>query len=93
VLTKVLAEALSALDSQDQCLAFSALDLIPPLGELGLGEPKLTLGQFFNSRFGVNARTRGLFPLSSLACPTLSKGRPPSIFPTIPFPGKAEHAT
>jgi hypothetical protein len=42
------------------------LDFIPFLSELGVVEAKLTLGQFFDFRFGVNAG--GLFNL-----PTLSK--------------------
>jgi hypothetical protein len=48
-------EALSALDSRDQCLTFSALNLIPLLGELGPVEPKLTFSQFFDFRFGLNS--------------------------------------
>ena len=46
---------------QNQCLPFSALDFIPLVGEIGLVQPKLTLGQFFDFRFGVNAG--GLFNL------------------------------
>ena len=51
----------SALDSRKGNLPFSALDLIPLVGEIGLVQPKLTLGQFFDFRFGVNAG--GLFNL------------------------------
>jgi hypothetical protein len=43
------------------------LDLVPLLGKLGLVEPKLTFGKFFDFRFGVNAG--GFFKLT----PTLSK--------------------
>ena len=46
---------------RNQCLPFSALDFIPLVGEIGLVQPKLTLGQFFDFRFGVNAG--GLFNL------------------------------
>ncbi len=37
------------------------LNLIPLLGKLGLVEPKLTLGQFFDFRLGIDAS--GLFNL------------------------------
>src|SRR5271165_2249011 len=50
-----MAEALSALDSRDRGLPFSALDLIPLLGKLGLVEPKLALGQFFDFPLGIDA--------------------------------------
>ena len=46
---------MSALDSRDRGLPFSVLNLIPLLGELGLVEPKLTLGQFFDFRLGIDA--------------------------------------
>jgi hypothetical protein len=52
---------LSALDSRDRGLPFSVLNRIPPLGELGLVEPKLTLGQFFDFPLGIDAG--GLFNL------------------------------
>ena len=50
-----------------KCLTLSPLDLIPLPGELRLVEPKLTLGQFFDFHFGVNAG--GFFNLP----PPLSK--------------------
>jgi hypothetical protein len=40
---------------RDRCLPFSPLDLIPVMGELGIVEPKFTLGQFFDFGFGVDA--------------------------------------
>jgi hypothetical protein len=52
---------LGALDIRDQCLPFSSLDLIPLQRELGLLEPKLMLGQFFDFRLGID--TGGLFNL------------------------------
>jgi len=39
------------------------LNLIPLLGKLGLVEPKLTLGQFFDFRLGIDAG--GLFKPSA----------------------------
>jgi len=63
--TKGLDEALfegpALFNFRNQCLPFSALDFIPLVGEIGLVQPKLTLGQFFDFRFGVNAG--GLFNL------------------------------
>ena len=43
-------------DSRDQCLPFSASDLIPLLGQLEIVEPKFALGQFFDFGFRVDAR-------------------------------------
>ena len=40
---------------RDQGLPFSALDLIPLLGEFGIVEPNLTLGKFFDFGFRVDA--------------------------------------
>jgi hypothetical protein len=61
---QVLAETLSALDSRNRGLPFSALNLIPFLGELGLVEPKLKLAQFFDFRLGIRRRR----PLQSPPC-------------------------
>jgi hypothetical protein len=61
VISQVLTDALSALDSRDRGLPFSVLNLIPLLGELGLAEPKLKLGQFFDFRLGIDFG--GLFNL------------------------------
>ena len=44
-----------ALDSRDRGLPFSVLNRIPLLGKLGLVEPKLTLGQFFDFPLDIDA--------------------------------------
>ena len=54
-LYEVLCDGSALLNSRNRGLPFSALDLIPLLGELGLVEPELTFGQFFNFRFRVDA--------------------------------------
>jgi hypothetical protein len=41
------------------------LNLIPLLGELGLVEPKPTLGQFFDFRLGIDACDLFNFPYPS----------------------------
>jgi hypothetical protein len=48
--------ALSALDSRDGCLAVPASGIIALPGKFRFVEAHLTLGQFFDFRFGVNAR-------------------------------------
>jgi hypothetical protein len=53
VISQVLADAFSALNSRDRGLPFSALDLIPLLGDFALVEPELTFGQFFDFRLGL----------------------------------------
>jgi hypothetical protein len=54
-LDEALFEGPALFNFRNQCLPFSALDLIPLVGEIGLVQPKLTLGQFFDFRFGVDA--------------------------------------
>ncbi len=58
---EALFEGPALFNFRNQWLPFSALDFIPLVGEIGLVQPKLTLGQFFDFHFGVNAG--GLFSL------------------------------
>ena len=53
-------------------LAFSALDLIPLLGEFRMIEPKFPFRQFFDFRFGVNASRFFNLPHPPTTSPSLT---------------------